>query len=108
MLDYKTVKKLLNSYSEITMSCPYGEDIEVYYLGEEMFALLYKDLHPLQLSLRCDRLLAKHLKEKFESVLGGRDLNPNKWITVILSGQLSEEEVRDLIRHSFEMTKKLI
>ena len=107
MLDYKTVKKLLKSYPEITMSYPYGDDIEVYYLGEEMFALLYKDLLPLQLSLRCDRLLAKHLQEKFESVLGGRDLNPNKWITLILSGQLNEEEVRDLIRHSFEMTKKL-
>ncbi len=107
MLDIKSIKKLLNVYPDITKSSPYGDDIEVYSLNEEMFVLLYKDLNPLQISLRCDRLLAKHLKDKYESVLNGKDLNPNKWITVILSGQLSINEIRDLIRHSYEITKQI-
>jgi hypothetical protein len=107
MFKYPEVKKLIISYEGIVKSYPYGKNIEVYSFNEQMFALLYKDLTPLQISLRCDRLLAKHLKEKYETILSGKDLNPRSWITVILTGQLTLEEVRDLIRHSYEITKQL-
>jgi predicted DNA-binding protein (MmcQ/YjbR family) len=107
MFEYSQVKEIITSYDNVTESYPYGEEIEVYSLNEQMFALLYKDIMPLQLSLRCDRLLSKHLREKYETVLSGRDLNPKSWITVILTGQLTLEEVRDLIRHSYELTKEL-
>jgi predicted DNA-binding protein (MmcQ/YjbR family) len=104
MLSKIAVNKLLKKYDNITKYNPYGPNIDVYFLGEEMFALVYKNNSPIQISLRCDRLLARHLKEKYETVMGGKDLNPNKWITVILSGQLSVDEIDDLIRHSYEIT----
>ena len=107
MFEYSQVKEIITSYDGIAKSYPYGDEIEVFSLNDQLFALLYKDLMPLQLSLRCDQLLSKHLREKYETVLSGRDLNPKSWITVILTGQLSIEEVRDLIRHSYELAKEL-
>ncbi len=107
MIDYKSIIKIINSYPDVESSFPYGDDIEVYYHKEEMFALVYKNISPVQISLRCDFLLAKHLKEKYETVLSGKDLNPNKWITVLCTGQLDADEIRDLIRHSLEIVKDI-
>ncbi|MEI8187418.1 MAG: MmcQ/YjbR family DNA-binding protein [Candidatus Saccharibacteria bacterium] len=106
MISYETVCELLSVYEDVSKDYPFNKNIEVYSLDEIMFALIYKDLSPIQISLRCDRLLAKHLKEKYETVSSAKDLNPKQWITVILTGQLSEEEIKDLIRHSFELAKQ--
>ncbi len=107
MIEYKDLEKVINSYKKVDKSFPYGNDIAVYSYQNEMFALIYKDLSPKQISLRCDYLLAKHLKDEYETVLGGKDLNPNKWITVICTGQLRIDEIRDLIRHSLEIVKAI-
>jgi len=43
------------------------------------------------------------LREKYETVLPGQKLNQKKWNTIILSGQLSDDEIFDLIRHSYNL-----
>ena len=59
---------------------------------------------PLRLELRCDRKLSKTLQERYESVMESRALGRNG-IEVICSGQLSDDEVFDLVRHAYEMTQ---
>jgi len=58
---------------------------------------------PLQLSLKSDPLLAITLREKYETVLAGYHLNKKHWNTILLTGQLSWEEVQGLIRHSYNL-----
>lgn len=73
--------------------------------GGKMFALIAEGSNPIRLSLKCDPKLAVLLREKYESVMPGYHLNKKHWNTLILTGQLSWEEVQDLIRHSYELVK---
>ena len=82
---------------------PFGEKVAVYKVGDKMFALVAENSDPVQISLKCDPELAKVLRERYESVMPGYHLNKKHWNTILLTGQLSWEEVKDLIRHSYEL-----
>ncbi len=85
---------------------PFDEKTAVYKAASgKMFALVAMDSNPLRISLKCDPNLAELLREKYESVLPGYHLNKKHWITIIMTGQLADDEIRDLIRHSFELVK---
>jgi predicted DNA-binding protein (MmcQ/YjbR family) len=85
----------------------YSEDkkLAVFEYKDEMFALVEQDKRPLRISLRCDKVLANLLKEEYDEVMAGHRLNKNKWITVVVSGQLSDQEIKDLINHSYLQVK---
>ncbi len=84
---------------------PFGDGVAVYKTGDKMFALIQEKSDPLQLSLKCDPLLAQTLREKYETVLPGYHLNKKHWNTILLTGQLPWDEVQGLIRHSYELVK---
>ena len=90
-----------NSY----LDYPFGKDVAVYKTGPEgdgkMFALISEGKDPVQISLKCDPLLAATLREKYETVMEGYHLNKKHWNTILLTGQLEWPEVQDLIRHSY-------
>lgn len=84
---------------------PFGQDVSVYKVGPpdsgKMFALVAEGSQPVRLSLKCDPLLAKLLREKYETVMEGYHLNKKHWNTLLLTGQLPWEEVQALILHSY-------
>lgn len=85
---------------------PFGEGVAVYKIGSvegKMFALIDEKSMPVRVSLKCDPQLAELLREKYESVLPGYHLNKKHWNTIICSGQLGEDELKDLVRHSYEL-----
>lgn len=89
------------------LSFPFGEEISAYKTGDQandegkLFALIVNNSQPLKISLRCDPQLAKNLRAKYESVLPGENLSKKHWNTIICSGQLSDDEIKDLARHSY-------
>lgn len=102
-MDHKTVEDYILSMPDARLDYPFGEGVAVYKVGDEMFALISESKNPLQLSLKCDPLLAKTLREKYESVLPGQHLNKKYWNTLLLTGQLTWDEVQDLIRLSYNL-----
>jgi len=68
-----------------------------------MFALVQEGSDPLRLSLKCEPQLAELLRQKYESVMPGYHLNKKHWNTILLTGQLEWDEVKDLIRHSHNL-----
>lgn len=104
-MDHKTVEAHILSLPNAKLDYPFGEGVAVYKVGDEMFALIEEQSSPLRISLKCDPLLAKTLRERYESVLPGYHLNKKHWNTLILTGQLTWEEVQDLIRHSYELVR---
>lgn len=103
----KQLEKVLLALSGAKLEYPFGEGVAVYkvYAGDEgkMFALINEVKTPLSISLKCDPQLAEHLRQKYEEVLPGYHLNKKHWNTIILTGQLSEQEVIDLISHSYQL-----
>lgn len=82
---------------------PFGKGTAVYKVNDKMFALIAENSNPVQLSLKCDPLLAETLRDRYESVMPGYHLNKKHWNTILLTGQLSDDEVKALIRHSYEL-----
>lgn len=108
-MDHKTVHDYLLSMPNTFIDFPFGEDVAVYKVGDtgaasdgKMFALVSESKQPLNLSLKCDPVLAETLREKYETVLPGYHLNKKHWNTLILTGQLPWDEVQALIRHSYD------
>lgn len=91
------------SMPNAVLDYPFGEGVAVYKVNDKMFALVAEKSSPVRLSLKCDPELSKVLRERYESVMPGYHLNKKHWNTIVLSGQLSWEEVQDLIRHSYNL-----
>jgi predicted DNA-binding protein (MmcQ/YjbR family) len=110
-MTHKEVEEYLLSFPNARLDYPFGKDVAVYKVGAEdgdtkeskMFALVTEGKEPVQISLKCDPILAETLREKYETVLPGYHLNKKHWNTLVLTGQLPWEEVQALIRHSYDL-----
>ena len=77
--------------------------MRLFYRGEKLFLVIFEDTNPLRIEIRCNRVLGKTLRERYESVMAGRALGRNG-TEIICSGQLADDEVIDLVRHSYEIS----
>jgi predicted DNA-binding protein (MmcQ/YjbR family) len=102
-MDHKTVEENILSMPNSRLDYPFGEGVAVYKVKDKMFALISEKSKPLQLSLKCDPLLALTLREKYETVLEGYHLNKKHWNTIILTGQVPIDELQSLILHSYNL-----
>ena len=106
-MNHKQVEEYVLSMPNAWLDYPFGEGVAVYKVGpadaSKMFALIPEGKYPVRISLKCDPQLAKLLREKYESVMEGYHLNKKHWNTVILSGQLDDDEIRALILHSYQL-----
>jgi predicted DNA-binding protein (MmcQ/YjbR family) len=104
MITHKDLEAYILSMPNTRLDYPFGEGVAVYKTSDDkMFALIQEGSQPIRLSLKCDPLLAKTLRERYESVMAGYHLNKKHWNTLLLTGQLSWEEVQALIRHSYQL-----
>lgn len=103
VMDHKTVEAYILSLPNAVLEYPFGEGVAVYKVGDKMFALISEDKQPVSLSLKCDPQLSEVLRERYETVMPGYHLNKKHWNTIVLTGQLSWDEVKDLIRHSYDL-----
>lgn len=108
-MTHKEFDEYLLSYPNTWLDFPFGEGTSVYKVGDKaagegkLFALIADGSNPLRLSLKCDPVLAATLRERYESVLPGYHLNKKHWNTILCTGQLDEEEIKDLIRLSYNL-----
>lgn len=106
---HKELEAYLLSFPNSWLDFPFGEGTSVYKVGDKasgdgkLFAIIADGSMPLRVSLKCDPLLAQTLREKYESVLPGYHLNKKHWNTIICSGQLTDDEIKDLVRLSYRL-----
>lgn len=103
----RDIGRYLRSLEGSTRKRPYGNSIDVYSVAGSDFAYLERNHQLLRLSLRSDLRLAKLLRERYEEVAPASRLDPRQWNTIVLSGQLSYEEITALIDHSYQLAKEL-
>ncbi len=111
-MTHKSMEDYLLSLPHVWLDYPFGEGVAVYKIGHKddgtgaggkMFAIIQEGTSPLRVSLKCDPQLAVELRERYETVLPGYHLNKKHWNTIICSGQLDDQQIRDLARHSYEL-----
>lgn len=103
MVSHKELEEYLLSMPGSKLDYPFGESAAVYKTGDKIFAIVKEGSDPVNISLKCDPVLAETLREKYESVMPGYHLNKKHWNTLVLTGQLSWDEAKDLIRHSYDL-----
>lgn len=101
-MTHKEVEKYLLSLPDAALDYPFGEEVAVYKVKDKMFALVREKKLPVQISLKSDPLLAETLRQKYDTVMPGYHLNKKHWNTIVLTGQLSWEDIQGLIRHSYD------
>jgi predicted DNA-binding protein (MmcQ/YjbR family) len=105
-MEHKKVEKYILSLAGAKLDYPFGPNTAVYKVGGKMFALIAEKSDPLSISLKCDPNLAETLREEYESVMPGYHLNKKHWNTIVLSGQMGWDEIKDLIKHSYDLVAK--
>ena len=72
---------------------------ELFFVNEKAFLVVNKNT----VEVRCDEKLGKFLREKYESVMESRYFGRGG-IEIVMSGQLQENEVDDLVRLSYNLS----
>ena len=112
MMTLKEIHEYLLSFPETWLDFPFGQEVSVYKIGHsengkgKMFALIAENSQPVRISLKCDPLLAEKLRETYETVLPGYHLNKKHWNTVIVTGQVPDDELKDFMRLSYNLVNE--
>ena len=113
-MTHKELEDYLLEYPNTWLDFPFGEGTSVYKIGHKetgegkLFAIIADGSKPLRVSLKCDPNLAESLREKYETVVPGYHLNKKHWNTIICTGQLSDDEIKDLARLSYDLVAKTV
>jgi predicted DNA-binding protein (MmcQ/YjbR family) len=82
---------------------PFGDDAAVFKVAGKMFALVSLGSPPGSVSLKCDPDAAVELRGQYAAITAGYHLNKRHWNTVTLDGSVPDEELLELIDHSYEL-----
>lgn len=104
-LGQQEIEAVLKQYPDIAVDSELEAGITGYRrLNGKLFAVVYDGSTPFKLSLRCDPQLAKVLREKYETVLPAENLDRTVWNTLLCTGQLSDGDILDLVRLSYDLS----
>jgi len=82
---------------------PFGDEVAVFKVGGRMFALVSLAGEPGSVNLKCDPEWAIALRARYEAVRPGYHQNKRHWNTVELDGTIDDEDLREMIDHSYEL-----
>lgn len=82
---------------------PFGDEVAVFKVGTRMFALVALVGEPGSVNLKCDPELALELRARYPAVRPGYHQDKRHWNTVELDGSIDDDEVGELIAHSYEL-----
>jgi predicted DNA-binding protein (MmcQ/YjbR family) len=115
--DYPFVKQPANRQSRLhCCSCLAFADIKNigvwtvmrHSANKKTFAYIYERHGKLCVNLKCDPVEADFLRSAFADVQPGYHMNKTHWNTVIIGGDVPDEELKRQIEHSYDLIKPKI
>ncbi len=96
----------------VTECFPFDNVTLVFKVANKMFALSGLENQPAKVNLKCDPERAIELREEYSVIIEGFHMNKKLWNTITIEGGLSNDFIKELIDHSYDlvvkgMTKKL-
>lgn len=91
------------SFPEAVEDYPFGDGVAVFKIGGRMFALVSLDGDTGSINLKCDPDIAVDLRARHRAVRPGYHQNKRHWNTVELDGSIADDELAEMIDHSYEL-----
>ena len=82
---------------------PFAPETSVFKVEGKIFAISRLAGDPLEVSLKCEPLLAEQLREAHPAVRPGYHLNKRHWNTVTVDGSIADQLVEDMIEDSYDL-----
>jgi len=105
-MDRPNIPKYCLEKKNARESFPFGDTTLVFKVSGKMFLLISLDELPLQFNVKCDPDFAVELRETYSSVIPAFHMNKIHWNTVIVNGQLSAKQIREMIDASYALVVK--
>ncbi|HCL83089.1 MAG TPA: MmcQ-like protein [Chitinophagaceae bacterium] len=102
-MDQETIRKYCLEKKSVAESFPFGESTLVFKVMGKMFLLMSLDHRPLQFNVKCEPEKAEEYREAYSSVIPAYHMNKKHWNTIILNGQLSAKQIREMIDVSYSL-----
>lgn len=103
IMNIEELREYCLSKSNTTESFPFDLETLVFKVNGKIFALTSLDTAELTINLKCDPERAVELREQYSCIIPGYHMNKIHWNTVIINGILSDQQIRELIDHSYEL-----
>jgi len=73
--------------------------------NKKSFALIYERNGKLCVNLKCDPFEADFLRQTFADVIPGWHMNKVHWNTVVVGGDVPEEDIKRMVGDSYDLIK---
>ena len=87
---------------DVMLDHPFGPETHVFKVAGKVFAILGPGEVPPRVTLKCEPAYALELRAQFPGVTPGYHTNKRHWNTVVLDGSVPDDEVREMVEHSFD------
>jgi predicted DNA-binding protein (MmcQ/YjbR family) len=96
------VERVALELPETVVDHAFGPETNVYKVAGKVFGIMVPTDDPPRVTLKCEPSLALELRAQFPAVTPGYHTNKRHWNTVTLDGTVPDDEVREMIEHSYE------
>lgn len=96
------VERVALELPETELDHPFGPETNVYKVAGKVFAIMVPTDDPPRVTLKCEPALALELRAQFPAVTPGYHTNKRHWNTVVLDGGVPDDELREMVEHSFD------
>ncbi|HAG52604.1 MAG TPA: hypothetical protein DCL21_02340 [Alphaproteobacteria bacterium] len=102
-MDKQVIEKHLSNLKGSIGSYPFGPEVLVFKVMNKMFALIAKKDDKSILTLKASPANVEFLTCKYDDITPGYHMNKEHWITIYLTGEVSESEILKLIDESYSL-----
>ncbi len=102
-MNYEDLQQYCLSKKGVTEEFPFDESTLVFKVMGKMFALSGLNAPEARVNLKCDPDRAIELRDEYADIIPGYHMSKKHWNTVYLERELSDEFIRLLIDHSYDL-----
>lgn len=105
LMNIETLRDYCLTKAHVEETFPFGEETLVFKVMDKIFLLTGLD-QPDRFNVKCDPEKAVSLREEYEEVQPGYHMNKTHWNTVYTNGRLSDQLLKEMIDHSYNLIVK--